>query len=256
MRRRKAGFSLVELLVSIGIVALILSLTLPSLSHASSKAKGIRAQARCRQIAQALFHYSIDFADSPPVLGVSDSMGRCEWRLDFGTVNRPWFQHHNGYSLILTSYLGAWRDLIAPGNPAEYPVAIHRGVEVSRTDYFLTRTLYASPAFFDWETMVGPSQFAAQRMSLTAFPSSKGLIYQQLVFHHPGVGAAVACCMADVTTPIAFFDGSVSELVMRRMLPGIINPWAGAMIPADIDPRTVDGSPVMDTRLGLLGRDR
>jgi prepilin-type N-terminal cleavage/methylation domain-containing protein len=256
MRTRSAGFSLVELLVSIGIVAVVLSLALPALSGSASKAKALRAEARCRQIAQALFHYAIDYADSPPVLGKPDSSGHSEWRLDYGTRNVSWFQHHSGYSLVLASYVGTWRDLIAPGNPREYPVAVHRGVEVSRTDYHLTNTLYASPAFFDWETMAGPSQFAAQRLSLTAFPSSKGLIYQQWVFHHPGVSAAAACCMADVPTPIAFFDGSVSELVMRRMIPGVINPYAGAMIPPEADPRTVDGSPVSNTRQGLLGRDR
>ncbi len=256
MKSRTRGLSIIEVLVSIGVVSILLSIALPALSGAMSKGRAVAADARCRQIGQALFHYASDFNDLPPILGPVDSSGISTWTMDFGTSRRPWFNHANRYSLVLASYVGTWRDMIAPGNPEIYPHEKHGGVEVARSDYYLTNTMYASPSFFNWNTLVGPSQFAGQHLGSVAFPSAKGMLWQNLLFHVPGVGTAVACCLADVATPIAFCDGSVSEMVMRRMPPGIINPFAGALIPPDMDPREIHGSPVSDTIDGIMGRDR
>src|SRR5687767_10732804 len=76
---RRRGFTLVELLVVIGIIALLISILLPSLNQAREQAKQTQCLSNLRQLGLAFMMYANDYKGRLPIRNTSAGVGPRQW---------------------------------------------------------------------------------------------------------------------------------------------------------------------------------
>src|SRR5688572_3547199 len=73
---RRAAFTLVELLVVIGIIAILISMLMPVLGKAKDQADRVNCQSKLRQLVTAVRLYAHDYKDwIPQTYGITDPPG-------------------------------------------------------------------------------------------------------------------------------------------------------------------------------------
>lgn len=167
----RPAFTIVEVMVSISVVAILVAILLPTLSRTRAQAHITRALSGLRQVHAATALYAGDHGDALPYIA---------------TPQRPWDTIYvRGIPIEGLAYFrqgGFVLSVVAPeyhDNPAdlrftdprqEFPV----GIIASR--YVMTCTAFAAPAY--WRGANPPDDlrlYTGSRSADIAFPSSKGL---------------------------------------------------------------------------------
>src|SRR5258706_6373248 len=115
----KAGFTLVELLVVIGIIALLISILLPSLSRAREQAKRVACASNVRQFCNAL------------IMAANENKGKL---MDVGNRNGQWDDSGNTYR----------SDEVQVIHPAARDALVEK--------YGMTRKIFFCPSNLDMDT--------------------------------------------------------------------------------------------------------
>jgi prepilin-type N-terminal cleavage/methylation domain-containing protein len=113
-RRKAAGFTLVELLVVIGIIAVLIGVLLPALQKAKEAGRAVACASQLKQIGNAFAMYLTDSKGTYPPAWIQDN---CNSFTDYyGQIGR-----NQSFATILRKYLGVKQnDPYQPGNLAVF----------------------------------------------------------------------------------------------------------------------------------------
>ncbi len=160
MSKKNSGFTLIELLVVISIIALLLSIMLPSLQKAKELTRRIVCVSNCRQWATSVVHYSMDNNDEFPakyaVNAFTGNIVPCENGLSF-VYNR---YRLNLLDIFIKPYIGEEKYTHCPGskNP-ETELSWQEQIEETswvKLDYCFYVGYLKTPGGYEWGTEEQP----------------------------------------------------------------------------------------------------
>lgn len=260
-RGKVRSFTLIEVLVVLGVIAVLIALAVPGLVRTRQSARDLSDLIKVRQLGSLLAAYAGDFKDFPPVIFppvfVNRQLNIPELQIDYRgeTLSGSWFSNAGMFHLAFDPVVPTTL-VRATGAPKRmFKAHLHSGTTALISDFKLADVFYADPDFWTRDRQIGPTQWHPQTLSSVAFPSAKGMLWQTIVYTIPGHPEGVhGCCSSGVQTAILWADQSASLENMAKLLPGVTHSWgygSTGPIPAD-----AKGPPVYQTEFGVLGRDR
>lgn len=236
---RRAAFTLLELIVTIGIVAVLLGLTLPVIRQVRFEAGKTATLANQGSAFQTLTQYMHDHKDAYPYYGEPGTQeALLEW--DGRLIdNRHWSQPKFWGLYLHTLGYDGWTSLGPGAHPQSYE-EIRDGVcEGCGPDFIsmhvLTNVVFAKTQFWSIEEAPSKRHHIGMRGVQVAHPSAKSILIMRLP--------------ADPRNPKArtlthFADGHGAVVRFIDMAPGVPR---GRM--------DFDGWPMYSTARGVLGHD-
>jgi len=158
--RNQPGFTLVELLVVVSIIALLISILLPSLRSAREQAKLVKCMAHQRGIAQAALTFSTDNNDRFQL--VTDATGVSQ--ADSGKTK---------YAYSADGELLVWPAAVARASGMEISQNWHWGVRANSASEALARKQYMSEQF---ENFICPADRVQVATTFYARGSGLGML--------------------------------------------------------------------------------
>lgn len=257
--RSLRAFSLVELLIVIGVVTVAVGLFIPHVALLRERAKITRSLSNARECGRAVTLHAADRNDLPPSF-FPPVFRRYQVDPIFEVMVRErrargfWFSESHLWHYAMDPYL--------PGDVLRSPLVHRRSpvtVESVRTDqvadYHLSRSFYAPPSYFNPVTRIGPSQWSVQGFWKVRHPSSKGLLNDWFWYSASRIeGSIDPIVRSRQSSAVLWADHSASAEDLHALKRGIRDPW---------DPynwwqprNNPSGPAILNTLDGVYGVDR
>ncbi len=106
--RRGSGFSMVELLVVIGIIVVLVTILVPLLSYAREASKRASCSSNLRQLYGAFKLYSLDNKDHVPIINMPNDSNKNYWMWDqaYGTRDSIVLNYLGGGNITVSNLVG------------------------------------------------------------------------------------------------------------------------------------------------------
>lgn len=259
---RPRGFTIVELMVTIAIIAVLLAIALPALRSVRASAQQGVSLSNLKQNAERFYthaagHRTFPVAPNgaPPNSGEILINGDSPDLYSFLTFPQGGgvtfyylanFFQWNFYLISLgdepatTTWYSPSLDAPDPSQEQAHDIG-YTTWWIVPSHYIYSQAFMASPGYFRDPDDRDPSMWRAVRPEETAHPSVKALLFETtsgVKERHPNMP------IAEAPTPIAFADGHVKTRTL-----------ADAAAPAPNLPSQVPASPLLQTPNGFLGRD-
>jgi prepilin-type N-terminal cleavage/methylation domain-containing protein/prepilin-type processing-associated H-X9-DG protein len=184
------GFSLIELLVVIGIIVILLSLLVPSVSRARRNAQAANCANHLREIGLALRSYLNDNADVAFWRGANLNLDGMDWYgyggRASGNANKGQLNYFNSASRPLNAYVGNQTELFRCPNDDAAPWTLDPAI-----------SNWPADSQFDW---VGNSyNFNANGYPLRPLPRHDGGLD----------GVKIAGAVTDASRTLAFYEAGL-----------------------------------------------
>jgi type II secretory pathway pseudopilin PulG len=235
------AFTLVELMVTIGIIAVLLGILLPVLGSAKSAGRQTVLLANQREAMRTVEHYAADHDDEVPSAG-DESGVTASWTWNDEPVTVDYWHQPEYWAWMLQSR--GYAGYVALGPNATPTAFDDQEGEASccgelgrRAMHVLSPTTLARPALFHDGAAADRELNEPMRFSSVADPAAKGVLMQlhgRTEAQRTGAGASFL---------IHFADGHGADVRQSLLRPG-----ARIAIP-------FGGLPVMTTKDGVRGRD-
>lgn len=235
--RRTGGFTIIELLMCIAIMAVLIALTVPNLAYFRNNARRTSLASRLSQHATVFASYTSDYKDFFPWFtdpNATYSLVRAPGL----TIKCRYFDADSTWHVALSEryYGNSWT------NPAFWDLS--QKTPSALTDFRYSSAFLADPAFWTLETRTGPAQWRATRSAEVQFPSKKAL--------HTSLGSMGELDASNWKSAVmSFVDGSAAAVSAQDLLPGYPKgngDWPGSSLNVSL--------PGLMTMDGVRGRDR
>lgn len=181
--RHPRGITLIELLAAIAVIAVVMSIALPSLARVKAESVRLQCLINARSLATLVQSYATSNADTPPSWierGVPYETTPARW-IEYTTQNFTTFEHDRWLD---------YADFTADSGPLYCPANTARPQyyeTVPEPDYWISSAFHVRPAYLDpalpssaWYGKLGAG---VQRMHSVRFPGAKSLVHEFFVWH-------------------------------------------------------------------------
>lgn len=236
------GFSLIELLVAIGVIGVLVSILLPALSRARSAARQSRCLANLHGAAAAFEFYGQHYRESYPFAPANSPLPI--------TPDEPRAfvssSHHWTLAVAwpaLMHDVAPWREFFAtwvcPGSPRApgAPWRLPDGLATGVPSYTYCRAFMADPATWRPGATAEPAYLRAVTAAEVTFPSSKVLLFDAEMAHTPHRDDP----SETDARPMLMSDGAAAIRRWSRATPAALNPFIQEAVRLHDTPEGVRG---------------